>query len=155
MGADVSAQARPRTPEEATAESAAVFCFCSAEEKDRRENRGASWAERHSVGAGGRFPNLPSLLTFFWAQRSPWTEVAQNWHKLPQCCQAQALVYRGQSCFVLTSLPVFDSKGGGSLTDMDAVYMWHHLRTAPSLLAASRIAGTLGCHYLSVVESLI
>lgn len=78
--------------EEVTAAFAAASCLYSAEKRDSSENRGVSWAENHSVGAEGNVPNLPSLLTFFWAQRSPWTEVAQNWHKLPQCCQAQALV---------------------------------------------------------------
>lgn len=92
---------RVKTPEEVTPAFAAVFCLYSADKRDKRdkrdrrdrsENGGVSLAENHSVGAEGNFPNLPSLLTFFWAQRSPWTEVAQNWHKLPQCCQAQALV---------------------------------------------------------------
>lgn len=79
--------------EEVTAAFAAVFCLYSAEKRDSSENR----AGNHSVGAEGNVPNLPSLLTFFWAQRSPWTEVAQNWHKLPQCCQAQALVSEASS----------------------------------------------------------
>lgn len=57
-----------------------------------------------------------SPLTFFWAQRSSWTEVAQNWHSLPQRCQGQPL-YRGVAgayrCFVFQAhLTSWFWKGG-------------------------------------------
>lgn len=121
-----------------TAALAAVFCLYSAEKRDGSENRGVSGAENHSVGAEGNVPNLPSLLTFFWAQRSPWTEVAQNWHKLPQCCQAQALVSEAKRCLGLTSLPGLDLKVGGSLTGGDAVCMRLRIRTGSGRVPATR-----------------
>lgn len=57
-----------------------------------------------------------SPLTFFWAQRSPGTEVAQNWHRPPRRCQGQPLcrgVAGAQRCFVFRShLTSWFGKGG-------------------------------------------
>lgn len=70
------------TPEEVTPPFAAVFCLHSAPKRDMSEHGGVSWAENHSVGAEGRFPKLPSLLTFFWLKEAP----GQKWPKTGTNC---------------------------------------------------------------------
>lgn len=128
-----STGACPQAPEQAPAGPAPVFCLSPAEESNRRENGGVSWAENHSVGAEGRFPNLPSLLTFFWAQRSPRTQVAQNWHKLPPCCQAQALAIWSSPRFLVQSRRVDDHSPTEMLSTCGA-----RSGRAPSPLAVTR-----------------
>ncbi len=83
-----------------------------------RARQCVQWTSIHLVLREG-FQILP--LTFFWTQRSAETEVAQNWHRLPQRCQGQPLcrgVAGAQCCFFFHShlTSCWEKEAGGSLT---------------------------------------
>lgn len=92
--------------------SASSLCW----KREQERERGSALGGQPFFLSWGKVSKSPPL-TFFWTQRSPWTEVAQNWHRPPWCCQGQPLC-RGVAgaktlfCFfVPTSLP--DSERGG------------------------------------------
>lgn len=100
--------------------SASSLCW----KREQERERGSALGGQPFFLSWGKVSKSPPL-TFFWTQRSPWTEVAQNWHRPPWCCQGQPLC-RGVAgaktlfCFfVPTSLP--DSERGG----------WRINRTTP------------------------
>lgn len=114
----------------------AVFCLSSVCRPERLEAMGESvgecvrWTAIHPE-LRERFQISP--LTFFWAQRSPGTEVAQNWHRPPRRCQGQPLcwgVAGAQRCFVFRShLTSWFGKGGWLIINHQTDPILHCMRT--------------------------
>lgn len=101
---------------------------------NRRERGGVCSLDSHSSWAEGRFPNPPPPpLTFFWTQRSPGTEVAQNWHRPPGRCQGQPLcrgVAGANAGFVFRShLTSWFGKGGWRIINQQSDAILHCMST--------------------------
>lgn len=93
-----------------------------------------------------------SPLTFFWAQRSPGTEVAQNWHRPPQRCQGQPLcrgVAGAQRYFVFHShLTSWFGKGGwGIINQQKSLILYVTTSLFSQLFGSSLEASDMDFHF--------
>lgn len=125
-----------RRSEHPNSNSVAVFSFSSVCRGGRLEGTGERTGE--CVRWTAIHPELKegfqiSPLTFFWAQRSPGTEVAQNWHRPPWRCQGQPLcrgIAGAQCCFVFRShLTSWFGKGGWRIINQQKDPILHCMST--------------------------
>lgn len=123
--ADVSEPCPPETPEEVCCSFLPFLYSREGQEWDQGSvlgRKALSW----SWGKLSKSPLPPDILL---GSKKPLDrsgpKLAQTLAMLP----GASTRYRGQRCFVLTSLPGFDWKGGGSLPGRDAVCMGQHIRT--------------------------
>lgn len=113
---DVMTLCRMRRRSEHSNSGLLQFSVCRGEGLEGMGERAGECARWTAIHPELREGFQISPLTFFWAQRSPRTEVAQNWHRPPGCCQGQPLcrgVAGAQHCFVFRShLTSWFGKGG-------------------------------------------